>query len=178
MRLIQPAIALYGFLPLPPPMLNPKPMKIRTLLVTLVCILTPALGLQAQEKAKATETELETKMDDINAAYRKLGRQIADPSKNADSLKQVAIMKAGATASLKLEPQKKGEIPATDQAKFVAAYQEGMKKLVAEVGKLEVALKAGKNDEAAGILKTLKQHQEEGHKEFRKDKKKKAPAKA
>lgn len=147
-------------------------MKIRNLLVTLMFVLASAVGLQAQEKAaKATETELETKMDDLNAAFRKLGRQIADATKNADSIKQVGIMKDAANAALKLEPAKKKEIPAADQAKFVAAFQTEMKEFIGNIGKLETALKAGKNDEAAALLKTLKHDQEEGHKEFRKDKK-------
>lgn len=146
-------------------------MKIRNLLVTLVSLLALATGVQAQEKAAKTETELETKMDDLNAAYRKLGRQINDASKNADSLKQVAIIKDAANASLKLEPARKKEIPAADQAKFVAAYQTKMKSFIGNIDKLEASLKAGKNAEAAELLKTLKQDQEEGHKEFRKDKK-------
>jgi len=152
-------------------------MKIRNLLVTLVSILALATGAQAQDKAaKATETELETKMDDLNAAYRKLGREINDASKNADSLKQVAIIKAAANAALKLEPAKKNEIPAADQAKFVADYQAGMKQFIGNIDKLEAAVKAGKNAEAAELLKTLKHDQEEGHKQFRKDKKAKKKA--
>lgn len=145
-------------------------MKIRKLLVAL-CLAVSATGVQAQEKAAKTETELETKMDDLNAAYRKLGRQINDASKNADSLKQVAIIKEAANAALKLEPAKKKEIPAADQAKFVAAYQTKMKSFIGNIDKLEASLKAGKNAEAAELLKALKHDQEEGHKEFRKDKK-------
>jgi soluble cytochrome b562 len=147
-------------------------MKLRNLFVTLVCLLASAAGVQAQEKAaKSTETELEVKMDDLNAAYRKLGRQISDASKNADSLKQVATIKEAANAAMKLEPAKKKEVPAADQAKFVSAYQSKMKSFIGNIDKLEAALKAGKNAEAAELLKTLKQDQEEGHKEFRKDKK-------
>jgi soluble cytochrome b562 len=145
-------------------------MNIRKLLVAL-CLAVSAIGAQAQEKAAKTETQLESKMDDLNAAYRKLGRQINDASKNADSLKQVAIIKEAANAALKLEPAKKAEIPAADQAKFVAAYQTKMKSFIGNIDKLEASLKAGKNAEAAELLKTLKQDQEEGHKEFRKDKK-------
>jgi soluble cytochrome b562 len=145
-------------------------MNIRKLLVAL-CLAASAIGVQAQEKAAKTETQLESKMDDLNAAYRKLGRQINDASKNADSLKQVAIIKEAANAALKLEPAKKAEVPAADQAKFVAAYQTKMKSFIGNIDKLEASLKAGKNAEAAELLKTLKQDQEEGHKEFRKDKK-------
>lgn len=155
--------------------LNPN-MKIRSLLsLTLICAFATVLGVRAAEKEAATE--LEDKMDEINGAYRKLGRQIADATKNADSIKQVGIIRTNAQAAMKLEPKKTKEIPAADQAKFKADYQAKMKSFVADVDKLEAALKANKNDEAAAILKTLKQAQDDGHKEFRKDKKgkKKAP---
>lgn len=155
-------------------------MKIRILFVSIICAAATTLGVQAQEKAKTTptETELETKMDDINTAYRRLNRQVSDATKNADSLKQIATIQQTAAAAMKLEPAKKKDLPAADQAKFVADYQAQMKEFVAHVGKVETALKAGKNDEAAELLKTLKQDQEEGHKQFKKDKKKGAPAKA
>jgi hypothetical protein len=146
-------------------------MKIRILTITLACFLVPSLGIAAQDKGpKEPASALDEQMEEINAAYRKLGRQIADPAKNADSLKQVAIIREHATASLKLEPKKKADLPAPEQAKFVAAYQDKMKAFVAEVGKLEAALKAGKNEDAAAVLKALKQAQEDGHKEFRRRK--------
>jgi soluble cytochrome b562 len=155
-------------------------MKIRILFIApLICVLAATLGLQAQDKGAKTgptSTELEDTMDDINAAYRKLNRQISDASKNADSLKQVAIIQQKSAAAMKLEPMKKKEIPAAEQAKFMADYQAKMKSFVADVGKLEAALKAGKNDEAAVALKTLKQDQDEGHKAFKKDKKEKKKA--
>ena len=150
-------------------------MKIRILFIApLICVLAATLGLQAQDKAAkstVTSTELEDKMDEINAAYRKLNRQIGDASKNADSLKQVAIIQQNAAAAMKLEPMKKKEVPAAEQAKFMTDYQAKMKSFVADVGKLEAALKAGKNEDAANALKTLKQDQDEGHKAFRKAKK-------
>ena len=74
--------------------------------------------------------------------------------------------------SLKLDPAKKADIPADQQAKFVADYQAKMKAFIADVNKVEAALKAGNNDEAAKLLQSLKQDQDEGHKEFQKKKKK------
>ena len=149
-------------------------MKIRILLIPLICVLAAVLSVQAQDKgAKSTEseTELETKMEEINAAYRKLNRQVKDSEKNADSLEQVSIIKQNATAALKLEPKMKAEISAADQAKFVADYQAGMKDFVANVAKLEAALKADKNEDAENMMKTLKQGQKDGHKQFKKKKK-------
>jgi len=146
-------------------------MKIHSLLIPVACLVAGVLGFQTPLNAASSETELEVKMDELNGAYRKLGRQVSDASKNADSLKQVAIIKETATASMKLEPKMKAEIPAGEQAAFVANYQSKMKEFVADIGKLEAALKAGKNDEAANLMKTLKQSQEDGHKQFKKKKK-------
>ena len=147
-------------------------MKIRLLTATLICALSFVLGVRAEEKAKEDQTELGSKMEKIGGAYRKLGRQIEDATKNEDSLAQIAIIRENATAALKLEPAKKADVPAAEQAKFVADYQAKMKGFIADVAKLEAALKAGKNDEAATLIATLKQDQKEGHGEFQKKKKK------
>src|SRR3954465_1453923 len=149
-------------------------MKTRIFTLPVLGLLLAVLGAPVIHRAaEATTTELEDKMDDINTAYRKLNRQISDASKNADSLKQVAIIKQSAQAATKLEPIRKKEVPAGDQAKFMADYQAKMKEFVGNVDKLEAAFKANKNDEAAAILKQMKQDQEEGHKAFKKEKKKK-----
>jgi soluble cytochrome b562 len=149
-------------------------MKTRILLLPFIGLLAAVIGLQA---AESTTTPLEDTMDEINAAYRKLNRQISDATKNADSLKQVAAMQKHANDAMKMEPVKKKELPAAEQAKFIADYQAKMKSFVGNIGKVETALKAGKNDEAAVALKALKQDQDEGHKTFKKDKKKKTEEK-
>ena len=107
-------------------------------------------------------------MQKINGAFRKLRTQVTDATKNDDSIAQVAIIKENATASLKLTPMKAADVPAADQAKFVAEYQAEMKKFIEAVGKLEAALKAGKNDEAKTFFDALGGLQKEGHTEFKK----------
>lgn len=149
-------------------------MKTRIFTLPVLGLLLAVLGAPVIHRAaEATTTELEDKMDDINTAYRRLNRQVSDSSKNADSLKQVAIIKQNAQAAAKLEPMRKKEVPAGEQAKFMADYQAKMKDFIGTVEKLEAAFKANKNDEAAAILKEMKQDQEEGHKAFKKEKKKK-----
>ncbi len=152
-------------------------MKIRILLLSLLCAAVTVPGVRAQDgKAKSAdkeETELGDKMDKMGGAFRKLKRQIADASKNEDSLKLVATIKESAAAALKLEPAMKADKPAADQAKFVAAYQAKMKEFNETVAKLEVALKAGKNDEAAKLVDAMGAAQKEGHKEFKRPDKKK-----
>jgi soluble cytochrome b562 len=157
-------------------------MKLRLLLLSLSFVLVLAPGLRAQDQSKPAksaakssedETELEGKMDKLNSAYRKLGKQVNDASKNEDSLKQVAIIRENAEAALKLEPARKADIPAADQAKFVADYRAKMKTFIAEVDKLAAALKEGDNAAAAKLVDSLKTMRNEGHKEFKRPDQKK-----
>ncbi len=112
-------------------------------------------------------------MEKMGGAFRALRRQIADPSKNADSLAKLATIRENAEASLKLEPAKKDEIPAAEQKKFVADYRAEMKKFLELVGKVEAALKANNNDEAGKLLTVMGDDQKKAHKMFKKDDKKK-----
>ena len=145
-------------------------MKIRILLLSLICAAATVPSVSAAEgKAKAAandETELGGHMDKMSGAFRKLKRQIADATKNAESLTLVATIKAESAASAKLAPVWKPEQK--------EKYQAKMNDFNVKVGKLEMALKAGKNDEAAKIVDELGAAQKEGHKEFKKpdDKKK------
>ena len=154
------------FLAKPPLIL---PMKIRTLLFALAC----SLAVSPVVRAADAETELGGKMEKMSSAFRVIRRQIADASKNADSLAKLAVVKENAEASLKFEPALKSEKPKGDQAKFVEEYQAGMKKFVELCGKLEAALKKGDNTEAAKICGAMGDAQKAGHKEFKKDDKKK-----
>ena len=142
------------------------------LLIASTCIALAFAPLAQAEAAKAApkgeekHTELGEKMEKLNGAYRKLKRQIADASKNAESLTLVATIKAESAASAKLAPAWKPEQK--------EKYQAKMNDFNVKVGKLEMALKAGKNDEAAKIVDELGAAQKEGHKEFKKpDEKKK-----
>lgn len=126
------------------------------------------------KKGKAPETELGRHMEKMNDAMRTLRTQVADASKNAESLKLVATIKENATAGLKLEPAKKKEVPAADQAKFVAGFKEQLQKAIDLVGKLEAALKAGNNADAAKLLDDVAAAQKAGHKEYKQQKKKAA----
>jgi soluble cytochrome b562 len=142
-------------------------MKIRILFSTLVFALATASSLQAADEPK---TPLEEQMTKLQDASRKLGRggaNLADATKNEASLAAVAEMKAAATEALKLKPKTVAAKPAADQGKSFTDYQEGMKKLIAELDKLSAALKAGKNDEAAKAFTAVTAIQKEGHKEFR-----------
>lgn len=156
---------------------QPK-MKIRVLLFALLgsTLAIPAIRAadqpEAPQKARARghekHTELGNHMEKMGRAFRTLGRQIHDASKNEESLKLVEIIKTNAQAGLELKPEKTADIPADQQAKFVSDYQQGIKHLIGDLEKLETALKAGNNDEAAELVKTVKKDMDSGHKEFRK----------
>lgn len=154
-------------------------MKLRYLLWSLVLASTVVPGIRAdtqpgKEAAKPAkdddETELGGKMDKMNGAFRKLRKQINDPSANASSLEQVAIMRQYAVEAAKLTPAKAADIPEADRAKFVADYQAKMKDTLALIDKLADALKANKNDEAAKLFAQLGAAQKEGHKQFKRPK--------
>jgi soluble cytochrome b562 len=145
-------------------------MKIRVLLFAVASVFVVGPVVAAD---KEPETELGAKMEKMSGAFRALRRQITDSSKNADSLEKLATLRQNAEASLKLEPAKKSEVPAAEQKKFVADYQKGMKDFIALVGKVEAALKANNNEEAGKLLTAMGDAQKQGHKQFKKDDKKK-----
>ena len=101
-------------------------MKIRILIASLLAALAVAAGLQAQP-AKDEQTELGAVMEKMSSSWRKAKAQVADASKNADTLEKLTAVKTGMEASLKLEPARKATVPAAEQAKFVADYQAKMK---------------------------------------------------
>ncbi len=121
----------------------------------------------APAPAAKADTELAKQMDKLNAAFRKLRRLAGDATKNADSLEQVAIVKQYAEASAKLEPYKASEVPAADKAKLIEGYKAKMADFNAGVAKLEAALKAGNNEEAAKLVQELAGMQKEGHREYK-----------
>jgi soluble cytochrome b562 len=131
----------------------------------------PIRSYAAPEEDKAPDekqTELGRHMDTLNKAYRKLRRQIADPTKYEDSLKLVAVMRENAEASVTLVPEKAEDVPAADRAKFIEDYQKSAKRFVEQIVKVEAALKLNDNEAAQKTLAGFSDIQKESHKEFRK----------
>lgn len=142
-------------------------MQLRVRQLGALCVLALALTQAAFRFQDDEKTPLGKKMSAINTAFKAVGRQIEDPAQNASTLKQLDIIEKNAKESLTLEPEKKGQIPAAQQAKFVADYKAGMQTFIETVGKLRTAVKAGNNAEAVKIIDAMKDQQREGHKEFR-----------
>ncbi len=142
-------------------------MHLRIRQLGTLCVLACALARPAFGQDNAEKTPLGKKMSAMNTAFKAVGRQIDDPSKNASTLEQLAIIETNAKAALTFEPEKKAQVPAADQAKFVADYQAGIKEFLVTVDKMRAALKAGNNADAAKVLDSMKDLQRDSHKEFR-----------
>jgi hypothetical protein len=150
-------------------------MKTRTVLLAFAisCVSIFPVAARAQAPAPAhEETELDGKMDSLNGAFRKLRRQISDATKNAESLKLVADIQRASDEAAKLIPAKAADLPESERAAFVSAYQAKMKDFTAKLGELEAALKAEQNEQAGKIVTALAAMQKDGHKEFKKPEKK------
>lgn len=149
-----------------------KRLIIATTCLALIC--SPLMWAEdakpAAAKSDEKHTELGDRMEKLNGAYRRLKRQVADATKNESSLALIATIKKETEASLAFKPEFTAEQPAANQAKFVEAYKTEMKKMIELVGKLEAAVKAGKNDEATKVIAELDAQQKSSHKEFRKPK--------
>ena len=104
-------------------------------------------------------------------AYRKLRRQVTDPAQNAASLELVVAVKAGATEARKYTPLKADDLPEPERVAFVENFQRKMDEFLGTAGRLEDALKAGNNDEAARLVAELGKIQKADHKEFRRPEK-------
>lgn len=129
----------------------------------------PAVAPAAPDDEK--KTELEMRMDRIGKAFRKLKKQVADPAHNASSLELVSTMQAAAKEAIELTPAKAEDIPADQRAKFEDDFKAGIKNLQDLFAKLQDALTAGKNDDAAKIVAEIGDFEKKEHKEFRRPKK-------
>jgi cytochrome c556 len=146
-------------------------MKIRVLLFSFLCAFVAIPAIHAADADD--QTELGEHMEKVGGAFRRLGKQINDATKNEDSIKLVETIHTHALEAAKLEPVKTKDIPADQREKFLADYHDQMKHFIGDIEKLQAALKDGKNDEAAAIVKAMKADMDDAHKEFRKKKEKK-----
>jgi cytochrome c556 len=152
-------------------------MKIRHLASLLPLILGAALvhaqdmgapAASAPAAPKAPKTALAKDMDKISKAYRTLGRQINDATKNDASLALLVTIHDAAVAASNETPVLAADQAEADKAKFVSDYQDKMKEFVAAVDKVTADLTAGDNASAAIDLKKLGMDEKSGHKSFRK----------
>ncbi|HEY5227605.1 MAG TPA: cytochrome b562 [Opitutaceae bacterium] len=114
------------------------------------------------------KTELELRMDRMGKAYRKLRKQVADPTQNASSIELASKMMAALKEAEDLTPEKAADLPEDQRPKFVSDFKDGIKAMENTVSKLTDALTAGKNDDAAKIVADMGAMEKKDHKEFKK----------
>ncbi|HTU01313.1 MAG TPA: cytochrome b562, partial [Candidatus Sulfotelmatobacter sp.] len=117
------------------------------------------------------KTDLEMRMDRIGKAFRKLRKQVADPAQNASSLELLAAMQAAAKEAIEFTPAKAEDVPADQRAKFVEDFRSGIRDLEDKFAKLQDALAAGRNDDAAKKVGGIADFEKKEHKEFRRPEK-------
>ncbi len=128
----------------------------------LLCLLSFSMFGQA-------DTPLEKKMDQMKKAYKELSKSIEKPvesekmryQKLAEELRD--LMKE----SGKLSPQKTEMIPADQRGAFIEGYQKAINQSVATLEALIQAIQTSNWSEAQKLMALLKQHQKEGHQEYR-----------
>jgi len=152
------------------PLQLPKFSRMKKVIFALIAcaFVSPLSHAQTAVAAEKKETELETAMDKMSGAFKKLRRQVKEPANNASSIALLADLRAGAKESIKLVPALAADQPADKRVAFIEGYKKKINELIAQMEPLEVALKANKNEEAAAIVAKLGSLQKEGHKEYKK----------
>lgn len=125
--------------------------------------LTRAAAAQSDED----KTPLGVRMSAMNAALKRVSAQVADPSQNASTLEQVAIIQSNATEAMTFRPEKAAQVPEAEQEKFVHDFEVGIKALLVTVDSLKAAVESGRNADAARLVDAMKDQQKENHSVFR-----------
>jgi soluble cytochrome b562 len=137
-------------------------MTIRSLLFLAMLLALP-LSLMAQDSA------LEGQMKILARGTKQLSLQVSDPAQQAGTITLIESLKKASAESKALIPRKTADIPAADQPKFLADYQQTMGELTDSFNRIEEAVKAGEYDKAKSLLGAIKPIKQEGHKKFQKD---------
>lgn len=144
-------------------------MKIRLLLVTLISALAvTSVGLRAADE---DQTELGAKMEKMGGAWRRIKAQVADASKNDDTLTKLGTMKQNLTAALQLEPETAQSKSGADKEKYVAEFHARIQKEIDRIDKITAAVKAGNNADAAKLVDEVDHDYKDAHKTYKKKKK-------
>jgi soluble cytochrome b562 len=138
-------------------------MKFRTLLLTC-CLIASVFSLRADE-----DTPLEKQMQIMARSMKQLSQQIADSTKQQESITLLETLKKAASDSKGLDPRKTASIPQANREKFLTDYKAQMDKLSEAFNQIEEALKAGKYDQAKAQLATVGSIKKEGHSKFKQD---------
>jgi cytochrome b562 len=160
-----------------------RQISVITVAVALVGIGSSLVRIgQAQEQRRPTSgparptegrpASLERNMEAMERAFKKLQAQISDPAQNTSSLELITQMQQQTLASKSQTPKLVSQLPEDQRAKQLVEYRMMMVSLLQQELELENHLLNHENDKAAESLKAIDQLQKDGHKDFRKDKRK------
>lgn len=136
-------------------------------MIAAASILSGATLSHAQAPATAPAARPQANMRAMGAPFNALKTQVADASKNADSLKLVATLLKESVAAKSAVPPLITALPEAEQAAKLAAYQKEMNELIRQELDLEEQLLAGDNTKAAATVAAIGATQAEGHRDFR-----------
>ena len=125
-------------------------------------------------EVKVQKSELNSEMEDMDEAMKKLRRSIRKAEQNEASLKLLAEIQQKAVSSKGMIPTKTAKVPEADRAKFVLAYRREMAAVIIDLCQMEQALLDGDNAKAQEIYKAIGTREDKDHDQFmQKDEKKK-----
>ena len=134
------------------------------------CLLATALffsvSIASRAKSGKPETPLAAQMEKISKNLKALGKQVGDDSQRASSMEHITAAVEAANKARALVPAKAQTIPESARAEFVSAFQKKLDELIAQLEKVEGAIREGKATEAQTLLGGLKQIKREGHEKF------------
>ena len=120
----------------------------------------------SSSQVKDLDTELAKQMEVMDEAMKKLRRTLRKAESNAESLEWIDKLEKASVKSKELIPAKLAKMPEAERAKVVEAYKKDMDAFLKSVGELRAAVKAGSNDKAQEVYKTLKTHEDKGHEKY------------
>jgi len=118
-------------------------------------------------------TEMERAFERLQRDYKKLKTALEAPV-DADRevyLKITGEMLDEARKARGLDPEMTATVPEADRAKFLESFRTDMDVFIANIEKLQDAVKNSRWDEAKQLMEALWQNKKDGHKAFIKKKK-------
>jgi soluble cytochrome b562/uncharacterized membrane protein len=124
----------------------------------------------------STKTALQKLMDTLAEGVKQLSIQVADPTRQTNTISLLEMLKKTASDSKSMDPMKTTSIPAEDKERFLADYRAQLEKLVVAFSTIEVEVKASKYEEAKTFLASLGDLKKEAHSKFKTDATKPQPS--
>jgi soluble cytochrome b562 len=154
---------------------NKLPIRIAlaAALIAPAYLASPLVRTVAAADDKVKKGELHEHMEAMDGAMKKLRRSLKDAAQKDESLKQIEAFVKAAKACRDMTPSEAAKKPEADRAKYVEEYKKQMDAVIAEMGKMETAVKAGNAEEAQKIHAGLKKLEEKGHDAYMPDEGKK-----